>query len=783
MKTELQERRGKAAERHDAALTRYPTREGAGFRRELQAVIDELSALTQAADVPSSDPVEVAKTYRWLGDAFFDLGQGKDDTLLTRGAQVYERAEQLLADAEAPVEQAKLNFNYGNTLRGLSEGFDVGLLEATQARYESAVRVFKAHHLPDLAAMVDEQLKSIDPQLRLARKRAELERGQKRLDTLGEKLKGAGAVEREHMAKELEELKTVRQRGAVAETLGEAMLAVEEQVRKHPGRFGDTAGQFGALKDNIAALTATLEDTVSEQPANVAGGSDAEILRLLMDRLQKEKAEGKVSDDRAGQLAGILKQFGEAMSGEGDDLGSMGRKLDRMRQLTQQVMDKAMTPSWSTPDPAPGSRAITLVSVLHPLKQYLLAEKGRALQPAEETAAATDLLTRLAMLEMRIRESASDEKRIPELEGEVWRIAVETQAHARRHHLILARPVFAVARIHAKPQSLFLSGGDELVRTAEALADRHGFDVFSRPRQGDYAQERWNQLCSATVAVFDLGVPAGKMLAQVCYELGLALALGKPSVVVAPPRQRIPFDVNLRPVSLSGDRAVDQLDDAIRAVLGSIVWGGVESGLGQGLRDALAWLDRHFGARLGEGLPRIARQMAERNQDDATAFRRELSHLLGLLGADAPVTLLPAWPPAYPDPKNKPRCFHVMPFGQKWSGPCRELVRKLCSKHGWKYSRGDEALDQRIIRAIWTEVAGASAVLVDITGHNANVALELGLVHALGRPYRVVSQDSTEIAKFPGLEKVQIHQYEGAPGFTRLAGLVAGLLDAGVTCK
>ena len=109
MKRQLRERRDRVAERHDAALARYPTRGGAAFERELRAIVEELSAVSKTADTPSSDPVEVAKTYRWLGDAFFDLGRGKDNDALMRGSVAYQRAEELYADAESPVEKAKLD--------------------------------------------------------------------------------------------------------------------------------------------------------------------------------------------------------------------------------------------------------------------------------------------------------------------------------------------------------------------------------------------------------------------------------------------------------------------------------------------------------------------------------------------------------------------------------------------------------------------------------------------------------------------------------------------------
>jgi hypothetical protein len=73
--------------------------------------------------------------------------------------------------------------------------------------------------------------------------------------------------------------------------------------------------------------------------------------------------------------------------------------------------------------------------------------------------------------------------------------------------------------------------------------------------------------------------------------------------------------------------------------------------------------------------------------------------------------------------------------------------------------------------------------LSDITGQNPNVALQLGLVHALGRPYRVVAQGDPEKANFPSLAKVQIHRYEGAPGFAGLAEAVEELLESAVRAR
>ena len=67
-------------------------------------------------------------------------------------------------------------------------------------------------------------------------------------------------------------------------------------------------------------------------------------------------------------------------------------------------------------------------------------------------------------------------------------------------------------------------------------------------------------------------------------------------------------------------------------------------------------------------------------------------------------------------------------------------------------------------------------MLVDVTGRNANVALELGLVHALGRPYRVVAEGEPMDHLFPALAKVQVHPYGPEPGFRGLEETLAELL-------
>jgi hypothetical protein len=780
MLRDLRDRRDRAFERHEAALSTCPNREGDAFTRELQAVVAELIEVTRAADSPSADPVEVAKAYRWLGDAYFDLGRGTNADALKRGAQAYGRSEELLADADAPLERAKLDFNYGNTLRGLSGGEDVGLLEAAQERYERAAKAFQALHFPDWQATVEQQLRSVDPQLRLARKFSEMSRGHKRLEELQQQLKGAGPADRERIARELNELMKRPRRGDPDSAATDALAAIREQLEQHPERMrGGDRENLAALEQRMRSLAKLIKGEASvEQSTPAAPAPEQTILHALTARLQGDLADRRVSANKAAKLGGLLEKFGAALSEVGGDLDSLAGKVDRIRELTRQATDEALRPSWRTPEPEPGRRAHRLTAIFASLNRYLLSEAGRTMLPAQEAASCTDLLNRSFVLETSVREAASDDDRVSVMEEDVWRLALAVQEHARRHHLMLAHPDFASVRVHAAAKSLFVSGDERLQAVAERLVQRDGLQLLGEAGRGDLAQDRWNQLCAASLAAFDVSISAGPGQAQVCYELGLALALGKPSIVVARRGQSLPFDVNLKPLKLTGapEQDANRLADAIEHALSTIVWGGSGGAMGDMARDALKWLRRRYGERLSDGSLRIAFEMAEQQQDDAVGFRRSLERLFGMLGADVPTVLLSAWPPAYPHEEQLPRCFHVMPFRPKWSRPTRDLAVRTCERRRWEYTRGDEAKAQRIIQGIWSEIASATAALVDITGHNPNVAFELGLVHALGRPYRVLAQGEPEQHRFPSLEKVQIHAYGVGPNFPGFVEALEGLL-------
>jgi hypothetical protein len=58
-------------------------------------------------------------------------------------------------------------------------------------------------------------------------------------------------------------------------------------------------------------------------------------------------------------------------------------------------------------------------------------------------------------------------------------------------------------------------------------------------------------------------------------------------------------------------------------------------------------------------------------------------------------------------------------------------------------------------------------VLVDLTGFNANVAVELGVAHTLGRPSLIAEQGDTVRALFPMPAKQRVHTYDSPAALAR----------------
>jgi len=345
------------------------------------------------------------------------------------------------------------------------------------------------------------------------------------------------------------------------------------------------------------------------------------------------------------------------------------------------------------------------------------------------------------------------------------RLALDTRRYALREHLTLATPAWPAPASSQKPNSIFYSGGPEPLALLKAICNLQELTLLPLKVKGDPAAERWKQLREANIAVFDLSdyrrpmpLDEAAAVAAVGYELGIALALGRPVVVVAKEGQAMPFDVDVEPLRLAGDDEDEgRLAEAMDEALYGLQRGGGDSSVDETLRYVRQEYAGHDMAYV-----RIAlEQIDESAGADPLKVRDILSAALGYLGAEAPQIIYPTWPGDYPALYQR-RCFHVTAFGPDWANDTMALVRESCQSAGEaiKYIRGDQVLSPDIIRSIWDEICRASHVVVDLTGLNINAVLELGMAHALGRNILIITQDDRPDLYFRSIAKVRLHHYD-----------------------
>ena len=282
-------------------------------------------------------------------------------------------------------------------------------------------------------------------------------------------------------------------------------------------------------------------------------------------------------------------------------------------------------------------------------------------------------------------------------------------------------------------------------------ARRLGLELLEASAGRDLAEARFDAIRQAAVVVADLPEDAA-VRASTCYEIGIALALGRPLVVLTPAGSTLPFDIEVQPVlHPTGEAGWALFDDALERALLLPQRAPDEGNL--------------------EPLLHAARQHFALQQANVDELEKSLEHplqaagvLAGIVREQVARTGAPhlvvhtPWMRRYPEAGTR-RLFHVMPFRPGWSDTVMQRTAAACASVGVFYHRGDQARDLRIIRAIWDDLCLASHVLVDLTGWNANVCLELGVAQVLGKAVLVVGQTGTSGRLFPMLKNVRVQDY------------------------
>jgi Lon protease-like protein len=91
-------------------------------------------------------------------------------------------------------------------------------------------------------------------------------------------------------------------------------------------------------------------------------------------------------------------------------------------------------------------------------------------------------------------------------------------------------------------------------------------------------------------------------------------------------------------------------------------------------------------------------------------------------------------------------CFVLMPFREPWSDRLYfKLIRPIVEALGLQCIRADNLTGQIIIEDIWTKINQCALIIADVTGRNANVMYELGIVHTIGKPTILITQEIDHI--------------------------------------
>jgi hypothetical protein len=523
------------------------------------------------------------------------------------------------------------------------------------------------------------------------------------------------------------------------------------------------------------AAAAIHQPTREPAPQEPSPGDAAQMLSVLQQQFETAKAD--MDPARAAALTDFMARLSERIA-EGEQLPPLGddatldeRRADLQRRmahssaLRQQAdelreMQRHVRRQPGSSDKAPaGERATAIGPLLDALVDDSagLLNTPMAAQRETEQAQLQQLHLSLVQARARVRELAAQDADVLHYERDTLRSAVQAlRLHHRRGHLMLARPLWPGGAARVEPGSVFCAGAQGAVREAiDQACEQRLLSLRGAAAPGvDPATALWRQLQAASLVVLDLSSADP----QVYYQLGQAYALGTELLLLARRGTALPFDVAQAVLSYDdAEHLAAQLPQAMDAALYGVQTLGLSALMHATLQRCTDLVDKAVGPA---HTPVLLKQL-QAAVASPLDFRAALEQLLAQLGNSRLVMLHPRWPAHYPAAGSERRCFVVMPFAQALSDT-QALYRTLddaLTAQGVHVVRGDEALGQDIVASIWEETARASHVLVDLTGYNLNVCLELGMADAMGRDTLLIGATGTPEQRFAVIDKRRIHAY------------------------
>lgn len=565
----------------------------------------------------------------------------------------------------------------------------------------------------------------------------------------------------------------------------DVVLARQERAARIEAGGGESASPTLDPPEAPAAQPAAPQrasqaaDPTTDAPSDTPATPDAFRAGVAMLRAQLTHGlgTGEIRADRRAfyeRLLEKLDDIGARLSDPAATIDEKAKLLDRFRNMMSEFQQAYTDPGRADrlDALADGARARTLDAFIGEMKGFLYRELAQT-PPPHTAERAVELMGDLTRAHQDVAALADDEAAVA-LEHSLLRVAAQgIHDFAHREHLMVVRPLWECAEATVSPHGLFYAGATDLGVTVHALAARLRLTI-PEGRGKYYAQARWDSLRSCHVGVFDLrGHRSGLLVANrdaavaqasAAYELGLALALGKPVVVVTQPGDALPFDVDLAPCAIAADAPGER---ALADAIDSAWYGRQRTSSASCLADTWAFIDRETQSHPRRAMLETSHLLSRDQIDDAIGFAGSLAQILRERGLTDLQAVRPAWPGRYPDPAA-PSLFHVMPFSEPWSDAVRDSARGASTAGGYAYRRGDEADEGRIIQAIWDDICGAHVVLVDLSGLNLNVLIELGMAHAVGRTVLTVRHAGLGEPLPRNIEKLRVVDYDGPAGLASL---------------
>jgi hypothetical protein len=528
---------------------------------------------------------------------------------------------------------------------------------------------------------------------------------------------------------------------------------------------------------STGATTMPQEPAPSNVPSD-KGGMWLVMVGMLRTQLEQGLADGRIRRERRASYERLLDKM-EALTAPISDpdtpLDEKQKLLERfkglMAEFQQYFVDAGAADRLEgVPE---GARARTLDGFVSAMKGVLYRELAQS--PPRHTAdRAGELMSDVTRAHQEIAQLHDDRAAVT-FEREMLRGAARgLHEFMLREHLMLVRPLWQCAEVVPSPRGLFVAGGADLAELARSVAARLDLEIPAARGQY-YGQARWDALRGSHVGVFDLrgyrpglvrtDPAAAAALAGTAYELGLACALGRPMVVVTREGDSLPFDVDIAPCEISGDATADE--QALISALDDAWYGQQRTSGASCLTETFAFLERATRDHPRRRMLEVSGVLVGEQAEDPVGFAGCVRQIVREQGLRDLEVVFPAWPGRYPD-EASPTLFHVMPFAEPWSDDVRDAAREACDGRGHVYRRGDESDEGRIIHAIWDDICAANLVLVDLTGLNLNVLIELGMAHALGRTVLTVRQSGVREPLPRNIEKLRVLDYDGPSALSRL---------------